>query len=269
MQELDYPSHGEIISVKITSPTCEDLGIPRESDDVIMPARLIKNPSLHLDGLRYEALVKNRPSPSDPFSPICMIPLPSPFTLDHLEPTFIRKRNERERERVRCVNDGYTQLKEHLPLENKQKRISKVEILRRAIEYIRYLNAVLEKDDENKSGKTTSAQCDDEHIDSDVLRTQNPSQVEFPSDALAECCRDILPETETGFNPIESVSDTDEVYGNGSDLGYDSFSSGCEMEDDNLVTRDFDYGECHRGIKRPLEGVNNCASFKKQSLYVS
>ena len=65
------------------------------------------------------------------------------------------------------------------------------------------------------------------------------------------------------------MSDTDEVYGNGSDLGYDSFSSGCEMEDDNLVTRDFDYTECHRGIKRPLEGVNNCASFKKQSLYVS
>jgi achaete-scute complex protein len=56
---------------------------------------------------------------------------------DHVEPTFVRRRNERERDRVKCVNEGYTVLKEHLPIERKNKRVSKVEILRFAIDYIR------------------------------------------------------------------------------------------------------------------------------------
>lgn len=269
MQGFDYEPHSDIISVKMTSPTCEDLGIPRgENEDVIMPARLIKNPSLHIDGLRYEALVKHSP-PSDPFSPLCMIPLPSPFTLDHLEPTFIRKRNERERERVRCVNDGYSRLKEHLPLENKQKRISKVEILRRAIEYIRYLNAVLEKDDENKSEFSALELIAGELPDSDESAKNLTANDEVPNDTLVICCNQTSPEPEleSSYFPFESLSDSDEVYGNGSDLGYESFSSGCEMEDENLAIRDLDYcSENQRGLKRPLEcaSVENCASSKQQ-----
>lgn len=76
---------------------------------------------------------------NDPFSPHCLIPLPS-HLMDFsggFEPAFIRKRNERERERVRCVNEGYVQLKKHLPLAQKDKRLSKVETLRTAIHYIR------------------------------------------------------------------------------------------------------------------------------------
>ncbi|KAK3099024.1 hypothetical protein FSP39_025350 [Pinctada imbricata] len=153
MQDFDSSIAEDFFPVKISSPTCEDLGIPRDSDDICVPivsARVIQNPSLHLDGIRYEAAVKGTLPKRDPFSPLCMIPLPSPFTLDHLEPTFVRKRNERERERVRCVNDGYSRLKEHLPLENKNKRISKVDTLRRAIEYIRYLRSLLAENDDDK-----------------------------------------------------------------------------------------------------------------------
>ncbi|CAL8330117.1 unnamed protein product [Boreogadus saida] len=61
------------------------------------------------------------------------------------EPAFIRKRNERERHRVRCVNDGYARLREHLPRELEEKRLSKVETLRAAIDYIRQLQGVLER----------------------------------------------------------------------------------------------------------------------------
>ncbi|ELT88014.1 hypothetical protein CAPTEDRAFT_80670, partial [Capitella teleta] len=60
-----------------------------------------------------------------------------------LEPAFIRKRNERERDRVRCVNEGYTRLRQHLPFERKDKRVSKVETLRAAIRYIHHLQSVL------------------------------------------------------------------------------------------------------------------------------
>ena len=76
------------------------------------------------------------------------------------EPAFIRKRNERERHRVRCVNEGYARLREHLPHELEDKRLSKVETLRAAIDYIKHLQGLLElsasgawsSDGESKSG---------------------------------------------------------------------------------------------------------------------
>uniref|UniRef100_A0A7M4FR43 Achaete-scute family bHLH transcription factor 4 n=1 Tax=Crocodylus porosus TaxID=8502 RepID=A0A7M4FR43_CROPO len=60
------------------------------------------------------------------------------------EPAFIRKRNERERQRVRCVNEGYTRLRDHLPKELADKRLSKVETLRAAISYIKHLQSLLD-----------------------------------------------------------------------------------------------------------------------------
>ncbi|KAL4641027.1 achaete-scute4-like [Arapaima gigas] len=74
------------------------------------------------------------------------VPFPGPLSVyDYsFEPTFIRKRNERERQRVRCVNEGYARLREHLPQEFEDKRLSKVETLRAAISYIKHLQALLE-----------------------------------------------------------------------------------------------------------------------------
>ncbi|XP_029318204.1 achaete-scute homolog 4-like [Cottoperca gobio] len=69
------------------------------------------------------------------------------------EPAFIRKRNQRERHRVRCVNQGYARLREHLPQEFEDKRLSKVETLRAAIEYIKHLQSLL---DLNVSGMEMS-----------------------------------------------------------------------------------------------------------------
>ena len=60
------------------------------------------------------------------------------------EPGFIRKRNERERMRVRNVNDGYARLRDHLPIEPTEKRLSKVETLRGAINYIKFLQSLLD-----------------------------------------------------------------------------------------------------------------------------
>ena len=53
----------------------------------------------------------------------------------------VTKRNQRERNRVRGVNDGFGKLKLHVPdLKNKS---SKVETLRGAIDYIRNLKSLL------------------------------------------------------------------------------------------------------------------------------
>ncbi|XP_008937642.1 PREDICTED: achaete-scute homolog 4-like [Merops nubicus] len=71
------------------------------------------------------------------------------------EPAFIRKRNERERQRVRCVNQGYTRLREHLPKEFADKRLSKVETLRAAISYIKHLQSLLDCHPLGSNGKET------------------------------------------------------------------------------------------------------------------
>lgn len=84
----------------------------------------------------------------NPFSPKCRIPLPDLYgncaVLD--SSTFIRRRNERERTRVRNVNDGFEKLRNHLPLlsNQREKRLSKVETLRYAISYIKHLQELLE-----------------------------------------------------------------------------------------------------------------------------
>lgn len=67
------------------------------------------------------------------------------------EPGFIRKRNERERIRVRNVNEGYARLRDHLPLEPTEKRLSKVETLRGAIKYIKLLQNILSDTDSSST----------------------------------------------------------------------------------------------------------------------
>ncbi|XP_062822693.1 achaete-scute homolog 3, partial [Anolis carolinensis] len=66
-------------------------------------------------------------------------------------PAFIRKRNERERQRVKCVNEGYAKLRHHLPAEYLEKRLSKVETLRAAIKYIKNLQSMLPNDSDGNS----------------------------------------------------------------------------------------------------------------------
>uniref|UniRef100_A0A3Q3B703 Achaete-scute family bHLH transcription factor 5 n=1 Tax=Kryptolebias marmoratus TaxID=37003 RepID=A0A3Q3B703_KRYMA len=82
-----------------------------------------------------------------------ILPCPAPFHHGHFgvyecpfEPAFIQKRNERERQRVKCVNQGYAKLRDHLPGHSADKRLSKVETLRAAIRYIKYLQELVEDD---------------------------------------------------------------------------------------------------------------------------
>ena len=109
----------EYTDFAFSMPTCYQLGIPSE------PA------AAEVQGMPY------------PFPPQ-MVPVPHPLYDCNLEPAFIRKRNERERIRVRHVNEGYARLREHLPNEPTEKRMSKVETLRAAIRYIQKLEMLLD-----------------------------------------------------------------------------------------------------------------------------
>ncbi|XP_029811282.1 achaete-scute homolog 4 [Suricata suricatta] len=73
-----------------------------------------------------------------------------------LEPAFLRRRNERERQRVRCVNEGYARLRDHLPRALADRRLSKVETLRAAIGYIKHLQELLERHARRQEGPRQS-----------------------------------------------------------------------------------------------------------------
>ncbi|KAK0395387.1 hypothetical protein QR680_001254 [Steinernema hermaphroditum] len=76
----------------------------------------------------------------NPFSPEAKVPLPR--EIEELG-NPIGKRNRRERDRVRCVNEGYEILRSALPLQEHERRISKVDTLRLAIFYIKHLDSML------------------------------------------------------------------------------------------------------------------------------
>lgn len=54
------------------------------------------------------------------------------------------KRNARERNRVKQVNNSFLTLRQHIPGAAKAKKISKVDTLKKAVDYIRHLTQILE-----------------------------------------------------------------------------------------------------------------------------
>ncbi|KAG7477646.1 hypothetical protein MATL_G00071770 [Megalops atlanticus] len=91
------------------------------------------------------------------------------------EPAFIQKRNERERQRVKCVNQGYAKLRDHLPGGAGDKRLSKVETLRAAIRYIKYLQGLV-GDSAHAGPKATPLGLEDSgHSDGESPRSASAS----------------------------------------------------------------------------------------------
>ncbi|XP_004685314.1 PREDICTED: achaete-scute homolog 5 [Condylura cristata] len=122
-------------------PSCMQLGVVPPPRQTPLPAA---EPLGNVPFLLY-------PSPADPpyydayAGVFPYMPFPGAFGVyDYpFEPAFIQKRNERERQRVKCVNEGYARLRGHLPGALAEKRLSKVETLRAAISYIKHLQELL------------------------------------------------------------------------------------------------------------------------------
>lgn len=67
--------------------------------------------------------------------------------LQQTPPVAVARRNERERNRVKLVNLGFTSLRQQLPNGAANKKMSKVETLRSAVEYIKQLQELLDETD--------------------------------------------------------------------------------------------------------------------------
>uniref|UniRef100_UPI00398F6D1F achaete-scute homolog 1-like n=1 Tax=Pristiophorus japonicus TaxID=55135 RepID=UPI00398F6D1F len=69
------------------------------------------------------------------------------YSLPQQQPAAVARRNERERNRVKLVNMGFQTLRQHVPNGASNKKMSKVETLRSAVEYIRALQQLLDEHD--------------------------------------------------------------------------------------------------------------------------
>ncbi|XP_077023950.1 achaete-scute homolog 4 [Tamandua tetradactyla] len=127
--------------------------------------------SLRLDAARWDPAQGGCPR-RRPYPPL---PLDGAF-----ESAFLRKRNERERQRVRCVNEGYERLRDHLPRELAGKRLSKVETLRAAIGYIKHLQELLERHAQGPEGPEYRAEC---NSDGESQASSAPSPSSEPQEA--------------------------------------------------------------------------------------
>lgn len=78
------------------------------------------------------------------FHPTLGYAIPAP------QPAKVARRNARERNRVKQVNSGFEILRTHIPSAAKQKKMSKVETLRHAVEYIQCLQQMLVEQEQQK-----------------------------------------------------------------------------------------------------------------------
>ncbi|XP_060925004.1 achaete-scute homolog 5 [Limanda limanda] len=132
--------HSSHLSFSLSPPAglSEDVSQPSDARPfLVFPSRMdAAGLGLYRGPLRGPGLLPYLPPPFHHHGHFSVFECP-------FEPAFIQKRNERERQRVKCVNQGYAKLRDHLPGPSADKRLSKVETLRAAIRYIQYLQGLV------------------------------------------------------------------------------------------------------------------------------
>ncbi|XP_046380781.1 achaete-scute homolog 1-like [Haliotis rufescens] len=138
------------------------------------------------------------------------------YNLPKAQPAAVARRNERERNRVKLVNLGFETLREHVPSGRKNKKMSKVETLRSAVDYIRQLQEVLQTDSRESSPQRVPDSMD-----------TSPSPVYAPqaSDQTHMTVPNLVSQIPTPMTDSPSPSSC-------SDTSYDSLSS---LEETDLV----------------------------------
>jgi len=80
-----------------------------------------------------------------------------------MDPVAVARRNERERNRVKQVNDGFNELRKKIPYIPEKKKFSKVEILRFAMTYIRELQGLIEETGKDEVKSSDPSEFEERH----------------------------------------------------------------------------------------------------------
>ncbi|XP_035431682.2 achaete-scute complex protein T3-like [Spodoptera frugiperda] len=126
----------------------------------------------------------------------------------------IARRNARERNRVKQVNDGFNALRKRLPAtviaalsggarRGSGKKLSKVDTLRMVVEYIRYLQNLIEESD-SAHGITRTSQVETKtsyEVDEGIFDGNSPYSDSVPSPADSECSSGVSSAYSGGYVP--------------------------------------------------------------------
>ena len=113
----------------------------------------------------------------------------------------VARRNERERNRVKLINMTFATLQEHLPYSSenhKSKKMSKVDTLKAAIDYIRYLQTLT--GDQNDVDAALTNNCD---LDKVTSCTSYPLPTTSSPNSSPVSTTSLLDSTFDGLGPEE------------------------------------------------------------------
>ncbi|XP_069108381.1 achaete-scute homolog 2-like [Argopecten irradians] len=112
------------------------------------------------------------------------------------------RRNARERRRVKMINLGYETLRDHVPAGIENKKLSKVDTLRSAVDYIKQLQRLLEMTDGSSSNNGQQSQTVKQECPTPVTpsccNSQVPSTTTSPSDSVHSTCNRTESSTSSG-----------------------------------------------------------------------
>ena len=98
------------------------------------------------------------------------------YAMPPVQPAKVERRNLRERNRVKQVNCGFDYLRSHIPGAAKNKKMSKVETLRHAVEYIQTLQRLLGE----KAGGMKAEQREEDESDKQGSQNLLPPPIASP-----------------------------------------------------------------------------------------
>ena len=124
------------------------------------------------------------------------------YAMPPVQPAKVERRNLRERNRVKQVNCGFDYLRSHIPGAAKQKKMSKVETLRHAVEYIENLQAMLN----DKADSPSSASLTPLHVDADSAASSTPSPKVEPKEEFNPASQRPEPLTALKSSPTPEVT---------------------------------------------------------------
>ncbi|KAF8785666.1 hypothetical protein HNY73_011181 [Argiope bruennichi] len=142
-------------------------------------------------------------------------------------PHLVARRNARERRRVEAVNSAFAKLRKCVPIENRNKRLSKVKTLHRAIEYINGLQALL-KQGENPALSSEPIQHYSRLRSESVTSPDDDDDDDFDDDDDSRAVKEERDDSE--FPEFEEYleSDVDVVNKENEGQVWGSLSTGCE-----------------------------------------
>ncbi|XP_054159576.1 achaete-scute homolog 1a-like [Oppia nitens] len=153
------------------------------------------------------------------------------YAIPQAQPATVARRNERERNRVKMVNMGFATLRQHVPNGAKNKKMSKVETLRSAVDYIRELRELLGENDDflPSEAQFSQMQCSssDENWNPSPagLSSMSPTSMSYTCGSTIGSTIGMRQTPHSPSSPIMTTSSPSPSMGSDASSPYDSLDS--------------------------------------------